>query len=635
MQQTETTTTSSTPIFRVYKDQPNDSYQVPLVEDGIIKEDIGDIKLFVQKSFNFTDLSFNLVLHDDSNPFVSSTPLSNFTGIILLKIQPITTTTSTKGPQSKKIWTFADNVNRDIYYYIDFKKLQIDQLITCATQGGCHLIQGAYRSGKTSHLVALENELFYSKKYFPMVFRMSKTTNIWEWFNKVLHRYVPQAPNITNEDDMLTTFDSKNKNLFGNKQVVFLFDEFQELEYKPFRENFLLSLKSLMEDIDLIGVSTCVHAILGFGTFLLKHFESDGDKEKTLIHSPFLYKNNIYLKPLPEEAVHNLLSQWADKFILIRYPGLLGLVGLTLQSHIVDSTFIQDNIINFDWWRKIRIFTMASLYSQTDQFTRLIKQFKRSKDVIGLARHVLTNQGPFEFQGDQLKYAYLLADHGVLSITYINNGSIAKFSISSPLLKEFLIEEFYRPIPNFIPNNFGIQSLLQNIVSHMDPTIFTVNESHNITTGFPSEYAFQAEFYAIIRHGLNYSFNGEYIAIIEAKNQSIGSERSESLVKNGRTIVFELKSLQKWKSFSDINPVIKQASRYAKSLGATEIVVLNFVSSPTQFSAREEKNVNGNTVYVYEIVFNNKTLTLNLPGEEKEEKKEEKEEEDREEKMEL
>ncbi|KYR01704.1 hypothetical protein DLAC_01712 [Tieghemostelium lacteum] len=94
---TETTTTSSsTPTFRVYKDQPNDSYKVPLVEDGIIKEDIGDIKIFVQKLFNIPDLSsFNLVLHDDPNPLVSSTPLSNFTGIILLKIQPITTTNST------------------------------------------------------------------------------------------------------------------------------------------------------------------------------------------------------------------------------------------------------------------------------------------------------------------------------------------------------------------------------------------------------------------------------------------------------------------------------------------------------------------------------------------------------------
>ncbi|KYQ92398.1 hypothetical protein DLAC_06370 [Tieghemostelium lacteum] len=109
IQQTTKTTTSSssTPIFRVYKDQPNESLKVPLVEDGIIKEEIGDIKHFVQKWFNIPDFSsFNLVLqNDESNPLVSSTPLSNFAGNVVLKIQPITTTTSKwESPQDLLKW---------------------------------------------------------------------------------------------------------------------------------------------------------------------------------------------------------------------------------------------------------------------------------------------------------------------------------------------------------------------------------------------------------------------------------------------------------------------------------------------------------------------------------------------------
>eukprot|EP01132_Coremiostelium_polycephalum_P003341 gene3341-4189_t len=75
----------SVTIFRVYIDDLNNSIEVPLIENGITKDEIGDIKLFVGRKFNITDnSSFNLVLQNNEScalPTIQS--LSSFTDVKL------------------------------------------------------------------------------------------------------------------------------------------------------------------------------------------------------------------------------------------------------------------------------------------------------------------------------------------------------------------------------------------------------------------------------------------------------------------------------------------------------------------------------------------------------------------------
>ncbi|KYQ90626.1 hypothetical protein DLAC_09255 [Tieghemostelium lacteum] len=226
------TTSSSTPIFRVYKDQPNDSYKVPLVENGIIKEDIGDIKLFVQKMFNIPDLSlFNLVLqNDDLNPLVSTTPLSYFTGIIVLKIQP-TTKYATQFSTNGAIGVHERNTK---YFYLERDNtLLIDKIY----KRDYILFHGTRSSGKTTKVFGIIGQL-EQQNYLPVYislenFYFKSIEFFWERFVHDINR----ATNGTFPSSKVhSMFDKQNdlaKKFFLGKKVVLFIDEFDRILSAP------------------------------------------------------------------------------------------------------------------------------------------------------------------------------------------------------------------------------------------------------------------------------------------------------------------------------------------------------------------------------------------------------------------
>ena len=65
----------------------------------------------------------------------------------------------------QKYWTFGPSV-RSCHFHVPLEKLQLNDLVTRVEKGGCTLVQGGYRTGKTSHLNALHERI--QNRFFPL-----------------------------------------------------------------------------------------------------------------------------------------------------------------------------------------------------------------------------------------------------------------------------------------------------------------------------------------------------------------------------------------------------------------------------------------------------------------------------------
>lgn len=70
-----------------------------------------------------------------------------------------------------KSWVFGPSVASN-HYHVPFEKLQLHELEERVSTGGCALVQGPFRSGKTSHLHALCRSI--SERYIPIVYVQRK-----------------------------------------------------------------------------------------------------------------------------------------------------------------------------------------------------------------------------------------------------------------------------------------------------------------------------------------------------------------------------------------------------------------------------------------------------------------------------
>jgi len=115
---------------------------------------------------------------------------------------------------------------------------------------------------------------------------------------------------------------------------------------------------------------------------------------------------------------------------------------------------------------------------------------------------------------------------------------------------------------------------IPTILDHLDVNILTQKEAQKKVgdKDFPSEYIFQSELFAIIRHVLRSSYLSWSI-ISEAKT----SGRADLFIQNHHRIVIELKSGQYYKSIEDLDPDLQQAARYGRNLKATTTILLNIV----------------------------------------------------------
>lgn len=161
-----------------------------------------------------------------------------------------------KRKKKAKAWLFGPQViDHPNAYQVPLEKLQLPQLIERCIKGGAFLVQAPFRSGKTSHLKALE---YYLKKETFVV--ASITINPYFDPFELLKN---EIANIIKKPEPSFQFPQILKSL--EQPLVLLFDEFQCISSYQLKEEFLLCLKQCL-DIKQ------VHAIIGFGTFSLLTF---------------------------------------------------------------------------------------------------------------------------------------------------------------------------------------------------------------------------------------------------------------------------------------------------------------------------------------------------------------------------
>ncbi|GAM28362.1 hypothetical protein SAMD00019534_115380 [Acytostelium subglobosum LB1] len=461
-----------------------------------------------------------------------------------------------------------------------------------------------------------------------MTMNETASSDMWSWMTTQIRYTCKDIPDIKNADGFHNLFTFANGAHFGNKSVVLLIDEFQMIETCVHRKDFLITLKAIMDDITM---THNLWSVIGFGTSqLVTLAQSDEFKKKFKdTFSPFPLNNVIYIEPLPRHEVSLLLQRWAsDRSVKIEaktveeiynttggYAGLLGIIGIILDNSFPTIIAKHSGLIDSKVWLWLR--TMATnLFLEQDQFKRLTELVLSDKSLSRLIPIIVGSGEPFIFKGEDYVSALTLCAFGVLWPEEKHT-----FNLCSPLMRQLLLSELYRPIDQFtLPKDWpeDIQSLLEAVFQRFDFSLFLVNESLNFTTNYPSEYNFQAEFFAVLQRGLQlYNFTNKtfYVASTEPKAPGMGRSRGDILVQNGKRILFELKSHQTWKDYKDLESAMLQVLEYSYYLDSKQIVILNLVPVATQISniKIDFTNLQGRSLTVFEAVWNGGKVVLNTP----------------------
>ncbi|KYQ91639.1 hypothetical protein DLAC_07413 [Tieghemostelium lacteum] len=563
--------------------------------------------------FRDTELDgFSLVYFNKSGDLIKQLRdfgVSNSSSIrIFAKFNP----PETQGMQADKRWTFVDPVNQGNYYHIDPKHLQLDILYSKAIEGGSWLVQGSYRSGKTTHMMALEKQI--QKEFHPIILTLNPYIDIWKNISGVISIDFPDCGPIKDVQEFKDKFLA-NKKYFGGRKVVLLFDEFQCLLDTEEYFEFCSVMKYIMDN----RAKYNMQAIFGFGTFRTIKL-AKLDSRISSFHMP----ETTIIEPLPEKLVYKLLNEWANTIGMIipplilkeiyitigGYAGLLGLVGLALQSStsVTELKSSHNKNMTMNQWLFIREQTSSNLQNQP-QFQKLAEIISGDEKISKLAEYILYRPEPFFCSPENIEYMMTLSDYGLLR----QDSKKKEFYLSSPLVREFLLAKYYRNVGtvNF-PDHWeeNIIPFLKEIVRHLRSREFPLPETQNFTTKFTSEYTFQAEIFAIIKNGINGLYNSPYVISIEAKTSGMGHRRADILVRNGKRIIFELKSGLKWENADLAQQSVIQLDRYAEDFQVHTAIILNLVPNGSKFSHIEFIH-NQVKYFIFEVIFDGNTFTLN------------------------
>ena len=133
-------------------------------------------------------------------------------------------------------------------------------------------------------------------------------------------------------------------------------------------------------------------------------------------------------------------------------------------------------------------------------------------------------------------------------------------------MRHMILECFYPYQPKILLNPSQQEHLLDNplhlvrhVLENMDyPKIFQRETMKKIGgTGFPSEYAFQAEVAAILRSCFFPSKIQEirrWFILVEAKEEENKRRRADILIRNGKRLAIELKSGKNFGKILILNP---------------------------------------------------------------------------------
>eukprot|EP01132_Coremiostelium_polycephalum_P007748 gene7748-9532_t len=494
-----------------------------------------------------------------------------------------------KSPDIQKSWTYGNNVDKNYNYHIPLLKLQLPELINRSkSKYSRTLVQGPFRSGKTTHLLALVDSI--KDRFFPIIITFNNVNDIWGQISAKIRLQCNNSPNISNSYDFVQFFSTLNKTThFSGKPVALLFDEFQIIENSEQRLEFLRTLKDLLDTSKNL---VCVETMFAFGTSKIITYATKPEDIKNM-YSPFHYDDIIIIKPLPAQEVQQLLKQWASdrklKFLddvcediyntTGGYAGLVGMVGLSLDNSVYNIHEYHNNEIDVNIWLEVRQNAFNKLLD-TGMYLQFLRELQINTSLYKLVNLIISKHEPFKFQDNFFSEALVLCSYGILWMR-----SDLSFVLTCPMIKEFLLIKCYRKISNVnLPSDWpdNIPSLLQAVIPCFNFDAFYAVEQLNITTNFPSEYIFQAEFYTVMRQGIQQLppiLQGAYCISVEAKTPDMGKNRADILVRNGKRILFELKSCKKWADWDDIYPTIEQATEYSTFLDCQVITIINFTNN--------------------------------------------------------
>ncbi|KYR00542.1 hypothetical protein DLAC_02555 [Tieghemostelium lacteum] len=622
-QTTETTTSSSsTPIFRVYKDQPNDTLKVPLVEDGIIKEEIGDIKHFVQKWFKIPDFSsFNLVLqNDESNPLVTSTPLSNFAGNVVLKIQPITTTTIGPGKSSFSTNGAIQKEERNTkYYYLERNNNSILQ--DKVMNGDYILFHGTRSSGKTTKIFTTMDHL--SKiGFFPIymsledAFSFNSIEEFWGRFLMVINYEIRNKIQFTNA---FTIFDKPNElsqQIFKNRDVILFIDEFDRLLDAPpeVKSNILGIFRNWKQN----STNKFIKSVVAIGPFDILNIDSDK-------YSPFNVVDQVSTQDFTQQDVTEFFgifqriksvtvdSQVVDSIFTLTngHPGLVNVCGRIIDKDICGRIIDKDTkltLISMDDWNKFAsskllygLFgystvsrMMSSIETQTDLCKQtLIHYVKIFPQFLVLNGYELTKETKYLISMGFLRYT---------SEPVSGSFKVASCSLKSLLIKYCILNKLHtihrrQPPPEAFPINNSIIDIF-TIVKTLTPTFH--DSPANLTTkcyrGFgngpkrdslvPDEAFYHFELVATIK---NWEPKVKINPIVRTGLNT--KDRADIVLEfNEKKFVLEIVAHT---TLKDVENHIKRGTRYKTSIGATEVWIVHYTAGKQTKQSKYPSSIPG------------------------------------------
>lgn len=489
---------------------------------------------------------------------------------------------------AEKSWIFGSRVGPQ-HFHVPLEKLQLAEMIERTKKGGAALVQGGFRSGKTSHLKACKSAI--SDRFIPIeiAFRPSLfETSFWTWISKEIQISVPSLPPFTCEQEFIELFSNKSS-FRWEKKVVFLFDEFQILS-KPAavdqKTTLLSALKYLMDESQVQG-------LLAFGTFSTAKLAMAQKQTLSVDNefSPIPYENTIFIRPLPKNEVKILFNEWATQrqvtivdevHDLIAentgcYAGLVGFLGNQMNG-LTDATLPIGTEITVSFWLSHCYARLARQLLTTDQFSRVVWAIQNNPHLQKCVREVIIPfPSPYLVRSDEeyLNF-WTLADYGLLLQVPEDEKA---FKLCAPVLYQVLLEECY-PLkmktdfkPEFL-NDF--EKLLDFALQNFSSENLSQSICWNKTTQFPSEYVLQAELFAVIREAFRSAPpapSGPWTIVVEAKQS--GRRRSDILVQDGRRILIELKSARDYVDEELLRGHIQQVADYARELSCDDVVLLN------------------------------------------------------------
>jgi len=261
---------------------------------------------------------------------------------------------------------------------------------------------------------------------------------------------------------------------------------------------------------------------------------------------------------------------------------LVGFFG-TVLDNLDEVTLFPGCILTVDLWTKYKDRILKQLID-TDQFLRATATINYTPSLKKFVRQEVIPSDAYCLTDTNYQSIITLADYGILIKQQQQHETLQHwFCLTSPVLRQILLEKCY-PLqlgipfkPDYLNNPLDLVAFM---VSNLHAETLNERECWNKTTKFPSEYTFQAEFYAILREALCHTppaQTGPWTVLVEAK--TLGSnKRADILIQNGNRVLIEIKADQQYHP-DLLKEHVNQVADYAGRLFCKHVILLNVAST--------------------------------------------------------